>query len=325
MNSNIYSVVDMHTMGEPTRIVTSGLPYIPGNTMIEKRDYMQNHYDHVRKLLMNEPRGHENMFGAVLVAPTNQNADYGVIFMDHGSYLAMCIHGSIGVATAAAKLGWSSKDTILLDTPAGLVTCKVTKDSSGNVKKVYLNNVPSFFVKTGSITLEDKIISYKIAFGGNFFALIDIHSLGMELDKKNATQLSKLGVKIRDLINRQDLVVHPELPNIRGVDLVEFYDISNHANVVVFGNGQIDRSPCGTGTSAQLSALFKEGAIKIEEEFPYRSIIGTEFVGKILSTTTVGEYNAIIPQIGGEAWVTSLSQMVLEYNDPLETGFSLSS
>jgi proline racemase len=318
MFTNAFQVIDLHTMGEPTRIVTTGIPPLNKGSMMEKKIALQRNYDHIRTLLMREPRGHDNMFGAVLVSPSNPDADFGVIFMDNSSYLNMCVHGSIGVATAAIKLGWIKSNAVKLDTPAGLVECSVEEE------RVFIRNVPSFYFLEGVANIRERSIPYIIAFGGSFFALVNAQDLGIELTVSNLSRLSDLGVILRETINGSVPIQHPEL-DIQGVDLIEFYDLRSHTNVVVFGDGQIDRSPCGTGTCAQLACLFSKRQIQINEAFSYRSILGTEFVGRIRTTTSVGPFTAVVPEIGGKAWVISMGQMILEHDDPFPSGFTLSS
>lgn len=295
---------------------------LKGTSILEKKKQLEGRYDHIRKMLMSEPRGHENMFGALLVDPVHPEADFGVIFMDHGNYLNMCVHGSIGVVSAAIKLGWIQKERVKLDTPAGLIDCKIVYAKGGELESVKLTNVPSFFVEEGSVQVEHFTIPYRIAFGGSFFALVNVTSINIELEKRNLRRLSDIGVKIRSAINARELVQHPILP-IRGVDLVEFYDLNRHVNVVVFGDGQIDRSPCGTGTCAQLANLHSLGLIKQNEPFAHKSVLGTEFVGKIVQVDSLGPYQSVIPEIEGKAWVTGMGQLMLEDDDPFQEGFAI--
>ena len=323
--------VDTHTMGEPTRIIVDGLPPIVGDTMMEKKKYLEENFDYIRTMAMHEPRGHKDMFGAIITKPTHKEAQMGVIFMDGGGYLNMCGHGSIGVATLLVEKGYVEVTEpityITLDAPAGLIKAKV-KVENGKAVEVSIINVPSFLYKKDiEIDVPDLgKVPVDISFGGSFFAIVNGRDLGLDVAIENIDELVKYGLTIRDTINAQIPVVHPTNPFIDRVDLVEIYDKpsskeANLKNVVIFGAGQVDRSPCGTGTSAKLATLHGKGLLKINEPFVYESITGTKFVGKIIGETTVGDYNAIIPEITGKAFITAYGNMVFEEEDPFKYGF----
>ncbi|WP_422487342.1 proline racemase [Gudongella sp. DL1XJH-153] len=325
--------IDSHTMGEPTRIVVGGIPRIPGGTMAEKKAYLESNLDYVRTSLMHEPRGHNDMFGSVLTSTTIAEADFGIIFMDGGGYLNMCGHGSIGAVTVAVESGMVEVvepfTHITMESPAGLIKAKV-KVEGGKAKEVSIINVPSFLYKEdveievpgiGKVTLD-------ISFGGSFFAIVNAKQLGIKVELAESDTLLKLGLKIRDIVNNTIKVQHPEIHHINTVDLVEIYDEStnpaaNYKNVVVFGQGQLDRSPCGTGTSAKLATLFSKGLLKQNEEFVYESITGTMFKGRVLEETKVGEFDAVIPEITGSAYITGFNHFVIDPEDPLKYGFSV--
>ncbi len=327
------NAVDSHTMGEPTRIVVGGVPSIPGKTMAEKKEYLQNNLDYLRTSIMLEPRGHRDMFGSILTAPIHDEADFGIVFMDGGGYLNMCGHGSIGAMTIAVETGIveikEPFTNITMDTPAGIVKGKV-KVENGKSKEVSIVNVPAFHYKEdvqinvpeiGTITLD-------ISFGGSFFAIVHAKELGLKVEPKYSQQLLDIGLKIRDIVNETVEIQHPELSHINTVDLVEIYDEPTHPeadykNVVVFGQGQVDRSPCGTGTSAKLATLHSKGKLKEDETFVYESITGTLFKGKIVGTTKVGGLDAIIPEITGSAFITGFNQYVIDEDDPVKHGFVL--
>ncbi|NMB04296.1 MAG: proline racemase [Tissierellia bacterium] len=326
-------VIDSHTAGEPTRVVVGGIPQIPGNTMIEKKEYLIEHLDHIRTALMLEPRGHNDMFGSVLTAAANPEADFGIIFMDGGGYLNMCGHGSIGAATVAVETGivpMVEPETIVkMDAPAGLIEAHV-KVENGRVTEVSFVNVPAFhYLKGVEMEFgEYGKLKFDISFGGSFFAIIEAKQIGIEIKPENAAKLNEFGIAFRDKINQTIKVEHPLLPAINTVDLVEIYDEPTHPdadykNVVVFGQGQLDRSPCGTGTSAKMATLVSKGELDMDTKFTYESISGTLFFGRALEKTTVGEYDAIIPEITGSAYITAFSQMVIDDNDPLKHGFKL--
>ncbi|OPJ56409.1 proline racemase [Alkalithermobacter paradoxus] len=325
--------VDSHTMGEPTRIIIGGIPNIPGKTMADKKEYLEKNMDNLRTAVMLEPRGHNDMFGSIITAPVNEEADFGIIFMDGGGYLNMCGHGSIGAVTVAIETGMVTPlepiTEVTMDTPAGLVKAKA-KVENGKVKEVSIINVPAFHYKKdveidvpeiGKITLD-------ISFGGSFFAILHANQLGLKVEPKNAQKLTELGLKIRDIVNEKIEISHPTLEHIKTVDLVEIYDDpthpeANYKNVVVFGQGQVDRSPCGTGTSAKMATLYSKGELKKEELFVYESILGTIFKGRVLGTENIGEYEAVIPEITGSAYITGFNHFVIDPDDPVKYGFIL--
>ena len=331
--SKMVNAIDTHTMGEPTRIITSGIPNLKGSTMAEKKEFLIDEMDYIRTALMHEPRGHRDMFGAIITQPASTWADLGVIFMDAGGYLNMCGHGTIGTVTAALETGMIEPaepfTQVTLDTPAGLVTARATVEDR-RVGEVSFTNVPSFLYKEdvevdvpdiGKLTID-------ISFGGSFFALVKADDLGLEIIPKNATELSKVGLKIRDAVNQQVQIQHPLLTKITTCDLVEIYGDpvkpdSTARNVVIFGDGQVDRSPCGTGTCAKLAALYAKGQIKKDELFVYESILGTQFKGKVLGEEKVGDFDAIIPEITASAYITGLNTYVIDDRDPLKHGFVL--
>lgn len=325
--------VDSHTMGEPTRIIIGGIPKIPGKTMAEKKEYLENELDHLRTATMLEPRGHNDMFGSIITSPANEEADFGIIFMDGGGYLNMCGHGSIGAITVAIETGMiEAKEPVtevLMDTPAGLVKA-VAQVVDGKVKEVSIVNVPAFHYKKDVKIEVPEIgeITFDISFGGSFFAIIHANQLGLTVEPKNTNKLTDLALKIRDIINSTVELKHPTLSHIKTVDLVEIYDKATHPdahykNVVIFGQGQVDRSPCGTGTSAKLATLYSKGELKEDETFIYESILGTLFKGRIVGKTNVGEFDAIIPEITGSAFITGFNHFVIDPEDPVAYGFVL--
>ena len=328
-----FVAVDTHTVGEFTRIVVSGFPKLEGNTMIEKKHFLAEHYDYYRKALMFEPRGHHDMFGAIITDPINPEADFGVIFMDTGEYLNMCGHGTIGTVTAVIETGLKEATEpfteVVLEAPAGLIRTKAeVKD--GKVVSVTLTNVPAFLYKEDLKTVVDgREITYDISFGGSFFALIDAEqpSIATSVGPKSVPFFQDLGMKVIENVNREVKIQHPEL-DITSVDLAEFYCHTDtpgcdRRNVVIFGDHMADRSPCGTGTSAKLATLHAKGEIGVGEPFVYESFIGSKFKGVILKETKVAEFDAVIPQITGSAYVTGLSTYVIDPDDPLKYGFQV--
>lgn len=324
-------VVDAHTCGEFCRVVLGGFPEPEGNTMIEKKHWMEQNYDHVRTALMFEPRGHHDMFGAFLCNPLHAEADFGVLFMDTGGYLNMCGHCTIGAVTVILEAGLKEmhegENEVVLDAPAGLIRTKaMVKD--GKVESVTLTNVPAFVYKENqTVNVDGKDIKFTISFGGSFFALVDTTQLDIgDICAENVPAYISLGMKMLEKINKEIEIQHPLL-DITSVDLVEFYgptpnpDKANLRNVVVFGEGQADRSPCGTGTSAKLATLHHWGEIKVGEEFKYESFIGSIFKGVIKETTKVADFDAVVPMVTGSCFLTGYGTYLIDGLDPLKYGF----
>jgi len=329
----VISTVDTHTAGEPTRIVVSGIPKIRGRTLGEKMHHLRDELDFVRTAIMREPRGHNDMFGAIITEPTIPDADLGVIFTDCGGYLTGCGHGSIGVATVAVELGWVKATepltTVFLDTPSGPVRANVHVQN-GRVKGVTIRNVPSFLYKPDIQLSVPSLgdVRLDISFGGNFFALVDVSQLGIKIKRGNTERLIDIGVRIKKVVNEEVKVDHPLLKYIDTVELVELYGEPTHPeahskNIVVFGVGQADRSPCGTGTSARMAELHAKGKLKLNEEFVNESIAGTIFRGRLVEHTRVGRFKAVVPEITGNAYITGFNQFVVDPDDPLKHGFLL--
>jgi proline racemase/trans-L-3-hydroxyproline dehydratase len=330
----IVTTVDAHTAGEATRIVTGGIPHIPGKTMAEKKVWIQEHLDDLRKMLMWEPRGHQDMFGAILTAPASEDAHTGVIFMDSGGYLDMCGHGSMGAAAVLVDTGMVPVDgldngmekKIILDTPAGKITARVTIQDGG-ADGVSIRNVPAFYYDTVEIELAGLgQIRVDISYGGNFFALVNVNQLKMPLELSHLNQLKALGLEIRDRVNNSISIVHPGTGKPARVDLTEIYQNGDPVkNMVIFGNGQVDRSPCGTGTCAKMAWLHEMGRLGVGDTYYHASMLNTLFTGRIAAETRVGDRQAILPEITGRAHITGFHQFVAENKDPFKTGFLLSS
>lgn len=324
--------IDSHTEGEATRIVYDGFPELPGETMMDKKNYLKEHYDFLRKALMLEPRGHRDMFGAVLTEPVHPEADFGVIFLDSGGCLNMCGHGSIGTASMLVETGLvkvtEPYTEVVLDAPSGLIRTKVRVEN-GKAVEASILNVPAFLYKEGiTVDLPGRDpITVDISFGGSFFALVDAEKLGLALEIENIEEITALGMELRSKINETVEISHPYL-DIHTVDLVEFYSHTGTPNAsmkncVIFGGAQADRSPCGTGTSAKIATLYSKGKLKLHEKFVYESITGSLFTGEAVEEVEVAGRKAVVPQITGSAWITGLNEWVLDETDPLEYGFLL--
>jgi len=328
---HVLHTVDTHTAGEPTRVVVAGVPFLRG-TMAQKRQHLQKDYDFVRTTLMHEPRGHGDMFGAIIMEPAHPEADIGVVFMDTGGYLAMCGHGSIGVVVAALTTGLAPLEEptseVVMDTPAGLIHARAEVED-GRLGRVAVENVPAFLYR-GGVTVETPAgpVQLDISFGGNFFALVAARSLGLRVKTDHLSGLIERGMAIRAAIEEQVDVIHPTQPHINTVDLVEIYEDlegeeADCRNVVVFGKGQVDRSPCGTGTSAKMAALYAKGQLSLGQPFVNESILGTRFTGRLLREEQIEDRAVVVPEITGRAYVTGFQQFVVDPKDPLKFEFQL--
>ena len=321
---------DSHTIWEPTRIVYDGFPELVGDTMMEKKKYLMEHYDLLRSALMLEPRGHRDMFGALLTEPVHDEADVGVIFMDSGGCLNMCGHGSIGTAYTLVEMGMvevkEPYTEVVLDAPSGIIRTRVHV-VHGRAVEVSILNVPSFLYEEGlEISIPGKgRIPFDISFGGSFFALVDAEAIHLSLEAENIEAITSLGMELLRRINRTFKVKHPYL-DITTVDLVEFYSHTDNPeadmkNCVIFGNAQADRCPCGTGTSAKMAALYARGELGLNQEFIYESITGSLFKGMATTEVEIAGRRGIIPQITGSAYITGINTWVLDDKDPLEDLF----
>ncbi|NGQ97440.1 4-hydroxyproline epimerase [Brevibacillus sp. SYP-B805] len=331
--SKTFTTVDTHTGGNPTRTVLSGLPKLEGSTMGEKMLHMKREYDWIRKLLMFEPRGHEVMSGALLVEPCDPEADVGVIYIETGGYLPMCGHDTIGFCTALVETGMipvtEPVTALKLDTPAGLVEVRIEVEN-GKAKQVTFRNIPAFLYKRDVTVEVDGLgeVTCDIAYGGNFYAITDARKLALPLVPSNASAIVETAVRIRQAINRTLEVVHPVHPYIKGLTHVEFYSDPTHPeahvkNAVVVPPGGIDRSPCGTGTSAKLAVMYARGEIGVGEEFVHESIVGTIFRGAVLASAEVGGLPAAVTQITGSAWLMGMHTFLYDPEDEFTEGFLL--
>lgn len=331
------TTVDSHTAGEPTRLVTSGLPPIRGETMAEKLAYATQNLPWLPGFLMMEPRGHRDMFGGILLPATHPAADIGLIFMDNKGYEPMCGHGVIGAVTCLLETGVlpisGPTTTVTLDTAAGLVRGFASVEA-GRVTSVTFENAPAF-VDRRDLVLEIPNLGplcVDIAFGGNFFVLVDSAQLGIALVPAEAHHLATLGMQILEVANRQIAVRHPELPTIDRVIDLRFYSSecgpgANSRNVVALGDHMIDRSPCGTGTCAEMALRFDRGELALGQPWVVESIIGTRFTGELVAQAQVGQgtaaRSAVIPRVTGCAYLTGFHQFILDPRDPFPGGFAL--
>jgi proline racemase len=331
-STHVFHAVDSHTEGMPTRVITGGVGVIPGETMFERRRHFLEHMDDLRTLLMYEPRGHGAMSGAILQPPTRPDADYGVLYIEVSGCLPMCGHGTIGVATVLVETGMvevtEPVTTIRLDTPAGLVVAEVAV-AGGAARSVTIRNVPSFAHALDQTVEVPGLgsVTYDLAYGGNFYAILPIESVGIPFDRAEKQRILDAGLAIMEAINEGRPPVHPENPGIGRCHHVQFVapgsDARHSRHAMAIHPGWFDRSPCGTGTSARLAQLHARGELALGAEFVNESFIGTRFAGRIAEETTVGGRPAIVPTITGRAWVTGTAQYLLDPEDPFPRGFLL--
>ncbi|MDB5836406.1 MAG: hydroxyproline-2-epimerase [Caballeronia sp.] len=324
--------IDGHTCGNPVRVVAGGAPVLQGANMIERRAYFEQEFDWIRTALMFEPRGHEVMSGSILYPSTRPDCDISILFIEVSGCLPMCGHGTIGTVTTAIENGLvrpREPGVVRLDTPAGVVVARY-KLNGDNVDSVQLINVPSFLHSTDlSVELEGLgEIHFDVAYGGNFYAIIEPQENFAGMHTLRPTDIQRLSAMLRQKANEKYQFVHPEKPEIRGLSHVMWTGEPTVAgasarNAVFYGDKAIDRSPCGTGTSARMAHLVAKGRLKIGEAFVHESIIGTLFNGVATEATRVGAYEAIIPSIEGWARVTGFNTIFVDDRDPLAKGFLL--
>ncbi|WP_445151600.1 proline racemase family protein [Baekduia sp. Peel2402] len=330
--SRYFAAVDSHTEGMPTRVITGGVPALPGSSMLERKLWFEAHMDDVRLLLMREPRGHSAMSGAILQPPTRPDADWGVLFIEVSGCLPMCGHGTIGVATVLVETGMvpvTEPETVVrLDTPAGLVVVRVAVED-GRARSVTLRNVPAFAESLDQVVEVNGLgtIPYDMAFGGNFYAIVDAAAAGVVVDPRENDALIAVGASIMDAIDAVARPVHPEDARISGCHHVVLHtpglDGADARAATSIHPGWLDRSPCGTGTSARLAQLHARGELGVGEDFVNESVLGTRFTGRIVEETTIAGRPAIVPEITGRAWITGMGQYLLADDDPFPAGFRL--
>lgn len=320
------STVDYHTAGEPFRIVTGGVEPIAGHTMLEKRRFAQDRLDGVRRLLVNEPRGHADMYGGFVTEPVEAGSDLGVLFFHNAGFSTACGHGTIALATWAVETGAvEPKEQLRIDVPSGTLDVEVSL-SHGRVSRVSFRNVPSFVllegVRAGAATAD-------VAFGGAFYASVDAATLGLAVEPSNVPRFIELGREIKRALEAAHDIVHPLEPELSGLYGVVFFqrdpggDPFRHRNVTVFADGEVDRSPCGSGTSARLAILDRSGELPRGQTLLHSSVIETEFEARVVGDAAVGPLQAVLTEVSGSAYPTGFHEFVLDPSDPLGDGFLL--
>jgi trans-L-3-hydroxyproline dehydratase len=326
------TTVDLHTAGEPFRVVTGGFPELSGDTILARRRYAKEHLDHLRTTLMWEPRGHADMYGCIVTPPATEEADFGVLFLHNEGYSSMCGHGIIAIATLAVESGMVERrepeSRMAIDTPAGLVTAWA-RVSGGRVSEVRFHNVPSFVLDLDQIVDVPGFgtVRYDLAWGGAFYAYVDAADLGVRCDPDNSAVLVERGRLVKRVIAGHRTVAHPadsDLSSLYGVVFVEpAHGVGAHSrNVCVFADGEVDRSPTGTSVSARLALLRARREIG-DESVVFESIIGTRFSGRIVRQTTYEGLPAVIPEVTGSAHITGRHEFLVDPADPLAAGFLL--
>lgn len=333
-HQRVVTAVDYHTAGEPFRVVTGGAGPLLGETILDKRRYAAAELDDVRKLLVHEPRGHADMYGCFVVDPDDADADLGVVFFHNEGYSTACGHGTIAIVTWALESGLlrhrGSEAKVVVDVPSGrLPTFARVKD--GKVTSVRFRNVPSFVSHEGlSVTVDGAEIPSDVSFGGAFYANVDASALGLTVEPKNIERFISLGRAIKAKIEKANEIVHPIEPELKGIYGVIFFerlgDEDGHLhqrNVTIFADGEVDRSPCGSGTSARLAVLDASGELARGKNLVHDGIVGTRFSSQVVGQARVGDRPAVITEVEGSAFLTGYHHFVLDPSDPIGTGFLL--
>ncbi|MXW68081.1 MAG: proline racemase [Gemmatimonadales bacterium] len=325
--------IDAHTEGEPLRIIVAGFPELQGDTVLARRRVARADHDEVRRALMWEPRGHADMYGCLVMPPVRPGSDFSVLFMHNEGYSTMCGHGIIGVAKIAVEAGWidgsGRERPVAIDTPAGLVRATAILDGE-RVREVRFVNVPSFAPALGQAVEVEGLgaVSYDLAFGGAFYAYVDADALGLPLTPGGAADLIDAGRRITGAVSSSAAgdIAHPDDPDLGFLYGTVFTgaaaDAAHHSrHVCIFADGELDRSPTGTAVSGRLAILGARGEYSGDSEIIVESIIGGRFSGRVVDTTSVGGHAAVVPEVGGRAWVTGRHEFLVDPEDPWRDGF----
>ncbi|HYM26138.1 MAG TPA: proline racemase family protein [Vicinamibacterales bacterium] len=341
--------IDAHAAGEPLRLIVDGFPSPRGATMLEKREWVKKRADHLRRALMLEPRGHADMYGAILTEPVTPGSHAGVLFMHNEGYSTMCGHGVIAVTTIALERGLITPGgdgcSIVYDSPAGTIRARAqtagvgragsesTEEREGfnlaRVESVAFQNVPSFVLHGGlDVDLGSRRVRADVAFGGAFYAIVDSEAAGLPIDAAHLPELRRVGMQIKHAIEARHAIAHPLEGGLKGIYGTIFTGPPSDAtadlrNVTIFADAEVDRSPCGTGTAAVMAVVDAMGLLAEARPFVHESLIGTRFRGRVAARTTVGDLPAIVPEIEGSAWITGEHTFLIDDSDPLKNGFRL--
>ncbi len=340
--------IDAHTAGEPLRLIVDGFPPIEGRTILEQRDFVREHYDDLRRALMLEPRGHADMYGAILTPPEHPGSQSGVLFMHNEGFSTMCGHGVIAVATIIIERGLmglpraaEGSVQLTLDAPAGPIKLRA-KTSDGHVASVSFRNVPSFVLHPAlPVRIGRRDIRVDVAFGGAFYAIVDSESVGIPILGARLPDLRRVGMEIKHAVEKAVTVEHPTEAGLHGIYGTIFTgppsdERADLRNVTIFADAEVDRSPCGSGTAAVMAVLSAMGMLSEPDQvFRHESVIGTLFSGRVVERLTLSTPNtatsncqgesieAIVPEIAGEAYITGENAFIIDERDPLVYGFRL--
>ncbi len=327
------TVIDAHTEGEPLRVIVSGYPALEGATILARRRHARDHLDHLRTALMWEPRGHADMYGCLITPPVTPEADFGVLFLHNEGYSTMCGHGIIAVTKVALEAGLlpmnAPETRVRIDTPAGLVTA-FGRVQDGRVTSVYFHNVPSFVVALDETVEAPGLgtVRYDLAFGGAFYAYVQAAGVGLTCTPKDFRALIEKGMAIKRAVMASRAIKHPFEEDLNFLYGTIFIGPPEEAgahsrNVCIFAEGEVDRSPTGTGVSARAALHHARGEIGLGEPIVIESIIGSRFTVRVKETTTFGPHAAVIPEVEGRAFITGRAEFCLDPDDPLRHGFIL--
>jgi 4-hydroxyproline epimerase len=332
MHTKSFFCIDAHTCGNPVRVVAGGGPHLEGANMSERRQHFLREYDWIRRGLMYEPRGHDMMSGSILYPPSDPANDVGILFIETSGCLPMCGHGTIGTVTIALEQGLVTPKTpglLRLEVPAGLVQARYVMEGR-KVRSVRITNVPSYLHSSGiEVECPDLgTLRLDVAYGGNFYGIIDPQPNFKGMEHYRAEQLIAWSREIRTRVNAMHRFVHPDDPTIAGMSHVQWTgQVLDHGstarNAVFYGDKAIDRSPCGTGTSARMAQWYAQGRLRPGDVFVHESIIGSKFVGRIEAETTLDSKAAIVPSIEGWAIVHGFNHILMDEDDPYKHGFQV--
>jgi proline racemase len=327
-------VADYHTAGEPFRIVTAGAPVLEGATVLDRRSYAAEHVDHLRQLLVNEPRGHADMYGCFVTPADDSAGDIGVVFFHKDGYSTACGHGTIALVTWAIESGLIDRSAndhrVVVDAPSGRLVATAEMDR-GRVGAVSFINVPSFVSgRRIPVQLSAGVIGVDVSYGGAYYASVDTADLGLEVRPENVSRFIELGREVKEILETNAAVGHPLDVRLSGLyGTIFFEDVGNtdpgmhQRNVTVFADGEVDRSPCGSGTSARLALLDSAAELRRGEILVHESIVGTTFTGRVVGDDEVAGIHAVSTEVRGSAFKTGEARFVLDEDDPIGLGFQL--
>lgn len=327
--------IDMHTGGEPLRVILSGFPPLQGHRVLDYRNYIRKHHDQLRKILMHEPRGHADMYGCLLLPPNDEGADFGILFLHNEGYSTMCGHAVIAITKLALEMGWVERKypetKVSIDAPCGRITSFARLEEQGAVSSVYFHGVPSFVVALDQYVEVTGLgkVKYDLAYGGAFYAYVDANALNLELSPENYSRLIATGMAIkRAVMQSSDLLVHPfeeDLSFLYGTIFIggPVSEGVDSRNVCIFAEGEVDRCPTGSGVSGRIPLHYARQELQFGESMRIESITGSVFTGSIVREENYGPFQALIPCVEGTAHITGQHEFLLDPTDPFQEGFFL--